>query len=253
MPSENKLKKTFQFCLIAGLLSFPVFCWPADMDTLKADFLRGNYRRVIFEGQAAMRRSDELNCILGQSYLKESNLSKARECFKEALKNPSSKFKEQAKLGLADTYLLAREYREAEDIYNKLLTEKPNTGLKAVILYRLSQSSLKKGDHRRSNEYLLKLKKDFPLSPELKLTRGIPQMEASGGGGADYSVQVGFFASSANAGNLEEKLCSLGFAAYLEEAAGGYRVRVGRFKSLDEALEMERRLSQKGFPTKVCP
>jgi hypothetical protein len=28
------------------------FCWAAEIDALKTDFLQGNYRRVIFEGQS---------------------------------------------------------------------------------------------------------------------------------------------------------------------------------------------------------
>ncbi|MDD5692070.1 MAG: SPOR domain-containing protein [Candidatus Omnitrophica bacterium] len=256
MRNEDKRIKIIQFCVIAGFLFFPVFCRAADLESLKADFLQGNYRRVIFEGEAArpdIRASDELNYILGLSYLKENNLTRAREEFNRILKNPSSKFKAQAAMSLADTYLISGEYREAEDIYNKLINEEPNTSLKAALLYRLSQAALKKGDHRLANDHLLKLKRDFPLSPELKSTRGFPHIEAPRKDSGVYSVQVGFFANTANADNLRDKLCVLGFSAYVEEAQGGYRVRVGRFKALGEALDMESELSKKGFPTKVCP
>ncbi|TAM37083.1 SPOR domain-containing protein [bacterium] len=161
-------------------------------------------------------------------------------------------------MGLADTYLISGDYQEADDIYNKLINDEPNTGLKASLLYRLSQASSKRGDHRLANEYILKLKRDFPLSPELKLTSGIPHIEASKieapkNDAGVYSVQVGFFSNTVNADNLRDKLRALGFSAYVEEAGGGYRVRVGRFKAQDEAIEMERELSRKGFPTKVCP
>ena len=258
MRSENKLRRFIQFCIVAGIISFPVLCRAADLDTLKADFLQGNYRRVIFEGEAEARSSnsrlsEELNYILGLSYLKENNLTQAREAFNRILKNPSPKFRAQAEMGLADTYLIAGDYQEAEDIYNKLINDEPNTGLKAPILYRLSQASFKKGDHRLANEYLLKLKKDFPLSPELKLTSGIPHIEAPKNDAEPYSVQVGFFSNTANADNLKDKLRALGFSAYVEESTGGYRVRVGRFKALDEAVEMESELSKKGLPTKLFP
>jgi len=258
MRSENMRRRISQLCIIAGFLIFPAFCWSGDLDRLKADFLRGNYRRVIFEGEAEARRlnirsSEELNYILGLSYLKENNLGQAREAFNRILNNPAGKFRAQAAMGLADTYLISGDYQEAEDIYNKLINDEPNTGLKASLLYRLSQLYSKKGDHRQANDYLLKLKRDFPLSPELKLTRGIPHIEAPKNDAGAYSVQVGFFSNTANADNLRDKLCALGFSAYVEEAVGGYRVRVGRFKAYDEAVEMESELSQKGFPTKVCP
>ena len=258
MQGKNRHRKIIQICVLAGFLFYPVLCWPADLDRMKADFLRGNYRRVIFEGLAQLdridiRASDELNYILGLSYLKENNLGQAQESFKRALKNPSGKFRTQATLGLADTYLIAGQYQEAEDIYNKLLNEEPDTGLKAALLYRLSQSGFKKGDNRQGNEYLFKLKKDFPLSPELKLTSGIPRIEVSLKDAGEYCVQAGFFANTVNANNLKERLCVLGFPAYVEAAAGGYRVRAGRFKARDEAVDLESKLSKEGFPTKLCP
>ncbi len=52
---------------------------------------------------------------------------------------------------------------------------------------------------------------------------------------------------------LKEKLLESGFPAYVEGVPGGYRVRVGRFKSQDEALNLSNKLSKEGFPTKLCP
>ena len=83
-------RKIIHFFIILAFLFFPVFCWSAELDALKADFLRGNYRKVIFEAQGRadrinFRSSDEPNYILGLSYLKESNLAKAEESFKRIL------------------------------------------------------------------------------------------------------------------------------------------------------------------------
>jgi len=39
----------------------------------------------------------------------------------------------------------------------------------------------------------------------------------------------------------------------MEEAGGAYRVRVGRFSARREALELEKKLAQEGYPTKICP
>ncbi len=251
-------RKIVHFPIIFTFLLFPVLCWSAELDALKADFLRGNYRRVIFEAQAQVdrinfRSSDEPNYILGLSYLKESNLALAEESFKRVLKNTSSKFKSQANLGLADTYLIAGQFQEAEDIYNRLINEDPNTSLKAALLYRLSQSGFKKGNNSQGNEFLFKLRRDFPLSPELKLAKGMPQIEPQSKETGGYCVQVGFFGNSENANNLKEKLRGLGYPAYVQGASGGYRVRVGRFKLQAEALDLESKLSKEGFPTKVCP
>ncbi|MDP2044030.1 MAG: SPOR domain-containing protein [Candidatus Omnitrophota bacterium] len=253
--THRKIIPLFIFC---ASIFFPVFCWPAELDALKADFLRGNYRRVILEGQAQVERinlrgSDELSCILGLSYLKESDLAAARESFKRVLRNSSGKFKTQANLGLADTYLIGGQFQEAENIYNKLIDEDPNISLKAAILYRLSQSGFKKGNNSQGNEYLSKLKRDFPISLELRLTRAIGRIEPIFPETGEYSVQVGFFTNSENADSLKHKLLAKGYPAYVERVGAGNRVRVGRLKARKEALDLENKLTKEGFPTKVCP
>lgn len=251
--------KRFVFFLI--ILLSPVFLWAANLDNIKADFLQGNYRRVIFEGKPLVNGisiggNDELNYILGLSYLKEGNLDQAQDFFKRVLDSLNKKFKVQANLGLADTYLLSGRLDAAGDLYGKLLEDDANSDWKAAILYRLSQLENKKGNIRQGNDYLIKLKRDFPLSPELRLTKALPIMTISAPtviSSNEYSVQVGFFSNRTNANNFKDKLLTKDYPAYLEEFEGGYRVKVGRFKTQDEALELERKLSREGFQTKVCP
>ena len=252
------MQKSKFYLIISVLFIFPAVCWAVELDTLKADFLQGNYRRVIFEAQTQVERinfggSDELNYILGLSYLKEGKLDSAQSCFRRILDNSNSKFKEQAALGLADTYLIRGQFQEAEDIYNKLITDDSNSSQKAAVLYRLSQSGFKKGNNRQGNEYLLKLKRDFPLSPELRLTKGLTLIAMPLQDTGEYSVQVGFFSNSANANNFKDKLLVRNYPAYVENFGTGYRVKVGRFKLQKEALDLEGKLSQDGFQTKLCP
>ncbi len=235
-------------------------CLAADLEDLKVDFLQGNYRRVIFEGQAQADRINigsinELNYILGLSYLKEGKLDLAQGSFRRILNNQESKFKAEATLGLADTFLVGGRFQEAEEIYNKLIGQ-PNSAYKAAVLYRLSQLELKKGNNQQGNDYLSKLRRDFPLSPELRLSKGIEVINRSFDSPiketGEYSVQVGFFSSHSNAGKLKDQLSAKDFPAYIENSAGGYRVRVGKFKTQKEALDSESKLSKEGFQTKVC-
>jgi len=246
------------------ILAFLVFfilqsiCWAAEVDALKTDFLQGNYRRVIFEGQAQVDRmnfsnTDELNYILGLSYLKESKLDLAQDCFRRILNNSNSKFKEEASLGLGDTYLVTGQFQQAEDIYNKLIADDSNSNQKAAVLYRLSQLESKRGDHQKGNDYWFKLKRDFPLSPELRTTRNIASINIPANETGEYSIQVGFFTNSVHAYNLKSTLLSKNYPAYVESFGTGYRVKVGRFKLQKEALDLESKLSQDGFQTKICP
>lgn len=260
------MQKIRFYLLISAVIIFSYAnahpCLAAGLEALKVDFLQGNYRRVIFEGQAQLDRiniggTDELSYILGLSYLKESEISLAQGCFRRILNNQKSKFKEQATLGLADTFLISGRFQEAEEIYNKLIIDRPNTGQKAAILYRLSRLEFKRGNNQKGNNYLTRLKRDFPLSPELRSNRGFEisnrPLDLPVSATGEYSVQVGFFTNSSNAANLRDKLIAKDFPAYIEDSSGGYRVRVGKFKTQKEALSLESDLSKEGFQTKVCP
>ncbi|MDD5561463.1 MAG: SPOR domain-containing protein [Candidatus Omnitrophica bacterium] len=252
------MRKFKLYFMILAFLSFPGISRAANLDKLKADFLQGNYRRVILEAQAQTGRfsiqgTDELSYLSGLSYLKENKLDQAQECFRRILNNPLSRFKTQAALASADAYLIKGQFQDAEDIYNKLLEDNPNINLKAGIFYRLSQSGYRKGNREQFNEYLLKLKRDFPLSLELKSSKGIPQSVSFLNETGEFSVQVGFFVKSLNAVNFKDRLLDMGYPAYIEGSGEGYRVKVGRFKTQTEALETESKLSLDGFPTKLCP
>ncbi|MFH0918379.1 MAG: SPOR domain-containing protein [Candidatus Omnitrophota bacterium] len=251
-------------------LVLPGLGWALDLDTLKTDFLQGNYRRVIFEAQPQVDRMhlgnrDEWNYLLGLCYLKESKLDLAQDCFRRILNNPGSKFKEEASLALADTYLVSGQFQQAEDSYNKLIADDSNSRQKPAVWYRLSQLETKRGNHQKSNDYLFKLRRDFPLSPELRLTQGIDFVNAPvkvpeppvnvanvSAQAGEYSIQVGFFTSSANANNFKDTLLSKNYPAYVENSGTGYRVKVGKYKSQKEALDLESKLSQDGFATKIC-
>lgn len=251
----EKIKFIFVFL---SFFIMPGFCWALDFDVLKTDFLQGNYRRVIFEGQAQVDRinlgsMDELNYILGLSYLKESKLSQAQDCFRRILNNPISKFKPEANLALADTYLVAGQLQQAQESYDKLIAADSNSSQKPALWYRLSQLESKRGNYQKSNDYLLKLKREFPLSLELRLTSGIASINIPTDDSGEYYVQVGFFSNSVNANNFKQVLLSKNYPAYVENSGTGFRVKVGRFKSQKEALDLENKLSQDGFATKVCP
>lgn len=250
-------------CLI--LFIFPAICWAIELEALKIDFLQGNYHRVVFEGQSQRQRinigkTDELNYILGLSYLKQKSPTLAIDCFRRIMANLASKFFKQASMGLADSYLIQGRFQEAEDIYQKLIIEDSNSSLKAAVLYRLSQLEFKRNNSSQANLYFSRLKRDFPLSPESRPNKGLnfdvdiklPDKVVEQDG-SQYCVQVGFFSNAANANNLKNQLISKNYPAYIENSGTGYRVRVGGLKTQKEVLDLEKKLSQDGFPTKICP
>ncbi len=66
-----------------------------------------------------------------------------------------------------------------------------------------------------------------------------------------YSVQVGAFRNQNYARDLREELMELDFPARIEQGDGFYRVRVGDFRTIDEASKLEQRLKRAGYQTVI--
>lgn len=250
----------FAFCV----LRFTFNCYALNLDMLKIYFLSGDYNSAILEGEKILSSYgqssldlDELYYFLGLSYLKDGNYLRASDIFEIILKEfKESNFKEEAKLGLGDTCFLKGDFIKAEEYYKELINSNPHTKLKAYAYYRLSQIGFKKGDTKLAKEYLDKLKQDFPASLELKLNKDL-HIISDYPSGLYYTVQVGSFSRIANANNLTQKLIQNGYPAYIEEASfqgiTSYRVRVGKLRLRQEALDLENKLSGEGYPTKIYP
>lgn len=70
--------------------------------------------------------------------------------------------------------------------------------------------------------------------------------------GDDYQVQVGAFRNKQLAGNLALQLRNQGFPAGVEVEDGLFKVRVGEFENLDNAVAMEQRLRMMGYNTFIA-
>lgn len=199
-----------------------------DLTKMKTEFLKGDYKAAISEGEKIIGEAspntyglDELYYILGLSYLKESNYLRAADIFEIILKEfKGSDFREEALLALGDSYFLRGDFLKAKEYYTQV-TSSGGEKFKPLAAERLSRCALKSGDNKAGQVY--------------------------------YTVQVGAFSNQTNASNLTQKLNAQGFGAYIEKLNSGYHVRVGKFQSLKEAQEAEEKLSKEGYPTKIFP
>ena len=66
-----------------------------------------------------------------------------------------------------------------------------------------------------------------------------------------YSVQTGAFRNRKYAENLLAELQEMEFSARIEMGNGFYRVRVGNYPTLNDAVLMEQRLKRAGYPTVI--
>ena len=67
--------------------------------------------------------------------------------------------------------------------------------------------------------------------------------------GNRYKVQTGAFRNEVYANNLRNELVEMDFPARIEQANGFFRVMVGNYGTLDEAIAMEQRLKRAGYQT----
>lgn len=199
-----------------------------NIETVKVYYLSGDYKEAIKEGEGLIARdkySSELRYLLGLSYLKEGDYQRSAENFKIVINNfKEVRFKEEARLGLADTYLLRGDSDNARRLYQELIKENPKTKFKEHIYSRLNDIDSKKSDSRE-------------FVPDNSF----------------YSVQVGSFSNIKNARRLNQKLINKGYPAYIENSGSVYRVKVGRLKTRSQAEGLSRKLSAKGYSTKICP
>ncbi len=264
MSKTNNLQKIKKFLVLSlgftfCVLRFTLNCFALNLDKVKIQFLEGDYKAAISEGEKVLAsadhgsNADELYYILALSYLKDGNYLRASDIFEIILKEfKDSPFKDEAKLSLGDTYFLKGDYNKAQGYYSDLIKNNPPPKLKAALYYRLSQIGFKNGDTQAAKEYLDKLRQDYPLSLEMKLNKDLPAPSD-----ICYTVQVGSFVSYTNARNLCDKLINRGYDAYVQELGVNntkiYRVKVGRLKSRQEAVKLEDKLSSEGYPTKIAP
>jgi len=247
---------TFLICVLCIGFFYNVFA--LNIDPVKVYFLAGDYKSAILEGEKLVAKSgddsglDELYYILALSYLKDGNYLRATDIFEIIINEfKDSKFKEESIIGLGDAYFFKGDYAKAESYYKDPINKKLKSKLLPLTYYKLSECAAKLGNSKEAEEYIAKLKKDYPLNLEMQSNKDLTTPDLI------YTVQVGSFSKSINAKNLSEKLKKNGYAAYIidlnDQGRKTYRVRIGKFTSRVEAVQVERKLSVEGYPTKIFP
>ncbi|MCX5695292.1 MAG: SPOR domain-containing protein [Candidatus Omnitrophica bacterium] len=259
IPIYFTILLSFFICVLS--FGIPDNVYALNLEKMKTNMLLGDYKSAITEGEKLIAKdphSDELYYLLGLCYLKDGNYLRASDIFEVVIKEfKGSKFKEEATMGLGDTYLLREDFDRASSLYLGIIKDSPKTKLKPQLYYRISEIGFKKGDVNQGKEYLTKLREGYSLAPEAKQGQDICPLERNNLN-FYYSVQIGSFSNPANAQNLNQKLLNSGYSSYIEEslAASGlktYRVKVGKLASRQEAENLNKKLKTEGYPTKICP
>ena len=175
------MKKKILLLLLAIFLVWISAGYCLNLENIKANFLKGDFKKVISEAEAILATSgasrpqlDDVHYFLGLAYLKDSNYNSAGRNFKAVLDDPrDSRYKEEAEIGSGDSYALAGDTLKAQEVFKGIISRGPKSRFRPQALYRMSRLSTKAGNAEESEAYLAILRQEYPQSAELSFSKDI--------------------------------------------------------------------------------
>jgi len=226
-------------------------------------FLKGDYKGVtracedIFyiarRYKSKRGHLDKLYYIAAVSYLKLNDTTSSRAYLYKIISSYSnSTLVPDAYLALGDAYYTDEDYDESSNMYMHFTRTYPRDPSVPQAYLRLGQIARKLGRREEAKYYLDKVREDYPMSFEAKITPLV-----SSGSGGYFSVQLGYFSSIDNARKLKNELERKGYYPYIVEVRSSgntyYRVRIGKEDSRVEAKYLAEKLRKQGFEAKIHP
>jgi tetratricopeptide (TPR) repeat protein len=219
-------------------------------------YAQGDYKRAIDACRivsSSRMLGDKGRYVMGLAQLKSGKADDARKNFNFVLDNyPKSGMKDELLLGVADSYFVEANYAKAKEYYKILLRTIPDTNYASMVYLRLGQCQKKLGEFDQAKSTFHKITRDYPFSLEAKEAK-----ENIGHSDYYFTVQAGAFSKEENANRLCDSLKSRGYDAYVERLQKKdmlmYCVRIGRFKSQQQAKVQAERLKKQGYSVRICP
>jgi len=218
-------------------------------DYSKSEMLAQEY----IKSNPAKENLNEALYYLGLSQLRLAHYQQAKETFKQ-LQTAADKgtFYDKASIGLADTFLLNEQYPEALAEAQRILSKSPRSEFLSLIYLKIARANFKLAQWKEAATYLNKILTEFPESLETHIARQLLEEKQY------FSVQVGAFLDRKLAEKLVGELQNKGEYTYIVETtdkdgAQFFRVRVGKFASLKEAIALKSKLSRLGYPASIYP
>jgi tRNA-2-methylthio-N6-dimethylallyladenosine synthase len=228
----------------------------ANAATVEEYFVKGDYENTVREGVKELgtsKEQDKMYYMIGTSLNKIGRYDLARKNFNLLLSAfPRSRFCSLAQLGVADSYYLGGDYKNALTEYEKYITKYPRSEGGASAYFRLAKCAQKEGKWQSARNYYQKVRSEYPMSFEAQMASKAISEEI-----LFFTVQVGSFNRKANALKLCDELVKKGYAASIvkteQETEESYKVRVGKMDAREDAEELAKKLRAEGLPTKVLP
>ncbi len=257
---RNKINKTFVIVVAVLFFNAP-FSYARvtpELETIRQFFLKGEYDHVIERmeyidldesGSAAL----ESLYFIGVSLIKAGRFSEGRDILSRIIqRKPKIKFRDQAELRMADSFLAEGAPDIALKRYQEIMTKYPDS---AGLAHAYEQSAIicqRLGQFDQADSYFKLLQMNAPLSSEAtNARRGLTKRVSH------FGVQVGSFTDLNNAEILKTELETKGFQPYIQtiqkNASSLYHVLVGEFLSRKEAEGEAKKMESLGYPTHVYP
>ncbi len=195
----------------------------------------------------------EVRYYLGLSYLRMGEYSPAYEAFKAVLADrPALALYDKAAIGVIDVLYMQEQYENASKEAVSLIAKRRDSDLMSLMYLKAARANLKLARWNRAREFLQKIIADYPGAFEADVARGLLEEKQY------FAVQVGSFNDKARAETLMKELLDRKEYAYIVETRSPegrtyYRVRAGQLTALQDAQELEKKLSGLGYPTLIYP
>jgi len=256
LQSYTKIFCSLTICLLLAGVSSSA---QVRMEEIKAavidqDFQEASQLSQDFLDQKISRKEEfEARYFLGLSQLRLAEYQAAQEAFDYLLDQKlSDPLYEKASFGLIDTYLLTGQYEKVLSQVKFFEKRHPKSSSLSLIYLKKARAYLKLAQWDDADRYLKIITQTFPNSLEYPIATQLLEEERY------FAVQVGSFLDRGLAARLVGELKDRGEYAYIVETVSQagktfYRVRVGQFTRLNQAMLLERRLSGLGYPTRIYP
>lgn len=245
------------FCLMAA---FPFQARSEEvMGVAETLFLKQQYWQAVEAFQDIIKENPDnpeldarANYLTGACYVNLFDFLTAKKNFEAVIgKYNQSPYYEDAFLALGDVEFLQENFQEALKIYEDFLATTPSKKRLATLYFRLAELNLRLGYKDAFKKYLNKLNQEFPDSFEAKDARRLSEADSF------YTVQVGAFTDYDNAQKFIARLESKGFKvqSVLCMLSGKKlcRVRVGQYRTMEEAKVIKKNLESQGYFAKILP
>jgi len=195
----------------------------------------------------------EAQYYYGLAQLRLGQYGDARSAFQGVMDtHPSKDFYDKASLGLTEGFYMEGFYTDALNTAKKLLKKSPYSSFLSLIYFKIAGADLKLMRWEEAHEFLNKIIKEFPQSPEAPIAKQLLEEKQY------FAVQVGSFLDKGRAITLIDDLKGSGQYAYVVETTSPdgqayYRVRVGQISSLNDAENLKKRLDKLGYSTLIYP